>query len=99
MVDDDCGRSRIRLGPGQPDAYTPPLSLAAGKDGRMTKHRWWFLALLAALSSGCAWDWPTLRRPGPIDYQRNEAQLHDPYPDPDAGPPVVGGRPREFQKP
>lgn len=65
----------------------------------MTKHRWWLLALLASSTLGCGYQWPFMRRPGSIDYQRNEAQLHDPYPDPDAGPAIVGGRPREFQKP
>lgn len=63
------------------------------------------IALLALASSGCAngrfmgLAWPQWGSPGGVDTQRNDASLHDPYPDPNAGPEVVGGRPREFQKP
>lgn len=58
-------------------------------------------ALVAAafFSSGCASLFPDWLHPGPTQYQRYNAMLHDPYPDNDAGPEVVGGRPREFQKP
>lgn len=72
----------------------------------MTKQALLLLALLAASTSGCAGgrflglEWPRFGYPpGTVEAQRNEASLHDPYPDPDAGPAVVGGRPREFQKP
>lgn len=71
----------------------------------MIRHGWWMLALVAAANLGCAngrfmgLSWPQWRNPGTVDSQRNDASLHDPYPDPNAGPEVVGGRPREFQKP
>lgn len=55
------------------------------------------LALLSC--SGCASLFPDWLHPGPTQYQRFNAVLHDPYPDNDAGPEVVGGRPRDFQKP
>jgi len=42
---------------------------------------------------------PTLQHPGPAYFQRNNAQQFDPYPLNDIGPEIVGGRPREFQKP
>lgn len=42
---------------------------------------------------------PRLLHPGPAHYQRGIAQEFDPYPLNDLGPPIVGGRPREFQKP
>ena len=43
---------------------------------------------------------PRLYNPGPAAYQRYNAQEYtDPYPLPDEGPPVVGGRPRGFQIP
>ena len=42
---------------------------------------------------------PRLLSPGPAWYQRGNAEQYDPYPLNDLGPPIVGGRPREFQKP
>ena len=42
---------------------------------------------------------PRLFSPGPVGYQRHIAEQYDPYPLNDLGPEVVGGRPREFQKP
>jgi len=36
---------------------------------------------------------------GSIDRQKNRAVTFDPYPLNDIGPPVVGGRPREFANP
>ena len=57
------------------------------------------LALLApGLIGGCAYR-PFEGPAGPLSYQRQNAILHDPYFDNDLGPEVVGGRPREFQKP
>jgi hypothetical protein len=37
--------------------------------------------------------------PGNMQTQRIRAVVHDPYPDQDLAPPVVGGRPREFSEP
>ena len=56
------------------------------------------VALLIAGTVGCALrtDWSN---PGTIPRQRFRAMLHDPYSDVDIGPDVVGGRPRDFQKP
>ncbi|GIW91377.1 MAG: hypothetical protein KatS3mg109_1809 [Pirellulaceae bacterium] len=59
----------------------------------MKQFGWLWLCLL----TGCTW--PNLGPPGPEWQQRYRAILHDPYPDADLGPEVVGGRPREFQKP
>jgi hypothetical protein len=56
------------------------------------------LVILTAIS-GCAGTRPLLWPPGPIRQQQYNASLHDPYTDNDAGPEVVGGRPRDFQKP
>jgi hypothetical protein len=53
-------------------------------------------SMLAA--SGCM-DHPYLRRPGTIEQQRLRATIHDPYPDPDLGPKIDGGRPREYAQP
>jgi hypothetical protein len=50
------------------------------------------------LSAGCAAH-PRLWNPGTIDQQRLRATIHDPYPDPDFGPKIDGGRPREYQQP
>jgi hypothetical protein len=42
---------------------------------------------------------PDLYHPGPAGYQRARALQHDPYPLDDVAEPVVGGRPREYQRP
>lgn len=54
---------------------------------------------LLSILSGCHLGQPQLFEPGPIRYQQSRAILHDPYPDVDAGPDVVGARPRDFQQP
>jgi hypothetical protein len=67
----------------------------------------WLLSLLVLTAIGCSADRssilglsrPQWFHPGSLDYQRNTASLHDPFPDNDVAPEVVGGRPREFQKP
>lgn len=58
-------------------------------------------ALAVAASVGCGPNFrmPNLFHPGPAGPQRFDAVYHDPYPLDDAGPAVVGGRPREYQKP
>lgn len=42
---------------------------------------------------------PTILSPGPAPFQRNNALQFDPYPPNDLGPEIVGGRPKDFQKP
>jgi hypothetical protein len=49
--------------------------------------------------SGCAGYHPRIWQPGTIEQQRLRATIHDPYPDPDLGPEIDGGRPREYQDP
>lgn len=41
----------------------------------------------------------SMQPPGTVFQQRNRAVLFDPYPSDDFGPPIVGGRPREFNQP
>lgn len=65
----------------------------------MTHLRIWALGALLAVVSGCGQTRPLLAPPGPIRYQQNNASLHDPYPDQDAGPEIDGARPREFTHP
>ena len=48
---------------------------------------------------GCGLKRPFEGHPGTLDQQRFTASVHDPYSDNDAGPEVVGGRPRDFNKP
>jgi len=57
------------------------------------------IVLLLAAFGGCRGYRPLLGFPGTMDQQRLNATVHDPYADNDAGPEIVGGRPREFQKP
>jgi len=54
---------------------------------------------LFGLVPGCSYPRPILSPQGPIHYQQHNASYHDPYSDADAGPEVVGARPRDFQKP
>lgn len=60
-----------------------------------------WIALWAAASGGCSglmrpYDfW----QPGDVRHQRSVAISHDPYTLDDLGPPVLGGRPRAFEKP
>jgi hypothetical protein len=64
-----------------------------------------FVATAAASSIGCTPEahryirFPDLAHPGWAHEQRGQAIEHDPYPVDDAGPEVVGGRPREYQRP
>jgi hypothetical protein len=61
--------------------------------------------LLAGCFAGCTQEahryirFPDLAHPGWAHEQRGQAIEHDPYPVDDAGPEVVGGRPREYQRP
>jgi hypothetical protein len=63
--------------------------------------------MLAALATagGCTPEvhrymrFPDFFHPGWAHQQRHEAIEHDPYPLDDVGPEVVGGRPREYQRP
>ena len=60
------------------------------------------LAVAVVLSvGGCSTNmrWPNWFHPGPAGYQRHNAIYHDPYPLDDVAPAVVGGRPREYQRP
>ena len=65
------------------------------------------LAAIATLvaTSGCKPEvhrykrFPNFLSPGWAQQQRADAVAHDPYPVDDAGPEIVGGRPREYQRP
>lgn len=61
-----------------------------------------FLPLVACLLlgiSGCRGYRSPFEPPGTLQQQRLNASVHDPYADNDAGPEIVGGRPRDYQKP
>jgi hypothetical protein len=55
--------------------------------------------LLPLLMVGCRYPTTMFGPPGTMRQQQLNATLHDPYAEPDIGPEVVGGRPREYQKP
>ncbi len=42
---------------------------------------------------------PNFSHPGTEECQQARARVFEPYPDNDAGPPVAGARPREYQEP
>jgi hypothetical protein len=48
---------------------------------------------------GCNLAGPNFGPQGTFEYQRGQAVLHDPFPNNDAGPAVVGGRPRGYDRP
>jgi len=74
-----------------------PTGISADLAGRLCAV---FVALLlACIASGCADMLPNWCHPGGAPYQRKEAQRFDPYPIPDAGPDVLGGRPEGYDKP
>jgi hypothetical protein len=60
------------------------------------------LPLLAIGFAGCYSPYirtPNFVHPGTAAEQRADAERFDPYPDPDAGPPVLGGRPPGYTRP
>lgn len=58
-----------------------------------------WMAALGPMLAGCAGHQGRFWRPGTIEQQRLRATIHDPYPDPDLGPWIDGGRPREYERP
>jgi hypothetical protein len=48
---------------------------------------------------GCKVGRPNWWNPGSAPAQQHRATIYDPYADNDAGPEIVGARPREFAKP
>jgi hypothetical protein len=69
------------------------------------QFRWSLLAIAmgAVALAGCSPEvhryirFPDLFHPGPAAHQRAAAVEHDPFPENDIGPEIVGGRPRESQ--
>jgi hypothetical protein len=57
------------------------------------------ILLLVAGPLGCRSHPALLKPPGTIEKQRFNATVFDPYADNDIGPEVVGGRPKDYQKP
>ncbi len=67
---------------------------------RFTLALWMLVASACAVTtSGCAGSRWNFFQPGTVQQQQLRATVHDPYPDVDAGPEVVGGRPRDYQQP
>jgi hypothetical protein len=64
------------------------------------KRPWLFVAglILFSAAGGCAKTaGPNWLHPGGATVQQTRALRYDPYPENGPGPPVVGGRPREYQ--
>jgi hypothetical protein len=55
--------------------------------------------LLAATGCNPSIAKPNWLHPGSLRYQQWRAEIFDPYPQPDIGPPVVGSRPPQFATP
>jgi hypothetical protein len=61
-----------------------------------------FWSAILSLLAGCSaqrWKLPDFRHPGHIDSQRANAELFDPYPQPNNGYPVRGLRPPGYRNP
>ena len=56
------------------------------------------LLFLLPMCGGCLAT-PNVVHPGTEDYQQARARVFEPYPENEPGPPIVGGRPREYQNP
>ena len=56
-------------------------------------------SLLAVGMFGCNSSRGIIGGRGTFEQQQAMASLHDPFPDPDAGPEIEGARPREFDIP
>ena len=68
--------------------------------GRLSLRLSFLLAALCAAScTGCAGSRWNFFQPGSVQQQQLRATVHDPYTDVDAGPEVVGGRPRDYAQP
>jgi hypothetical protein len=57
------------------------------------------MSVLAASGCSSSVGRPNWLNPGPVAYQQNQALRYDPYPDDSLGPAVLGGRPREYDRP
>lgn len=86
-------------GPQLPYPYGPPPAQPRAPAGAQA-------GVLPAPTAGVPASpaFPSLKRPswgspGTITQQREQATRFDPYGDNDAGPVIVGGRPREFAQP
>jgi len=93
-----------------PSAYNSPPFFATGPTRKIFTMRLsiCLIAIVGLIVSlaGCGWfrspetRLPRLYNPGSAEYQRYQAErVVDPYPLNEAGPEIVGGRPRGFQKP
>jgi hypothetical protein len=93
---------RFHVGRRRQVSYNPRPPLG-GKSFmlRRTSH-FIALSLTAVLTVGCYspyMRWPDLYHPGTAEQQRAIAEQFDPYPSPDTGPEVVGGRPLGYTRP
>jgi hypothetical protein len=54
---------------------------------------------LLPICTGCRLATPNVVHPGTEQYQQARARVFEPYPENEPGPPIAGGRPREYQTP
>lgn len=57
-----------------------------------------FIIAVLSMQLGCVQMRPNIFQPGDIHHQRVNAMLHDPFPDNDAGPEMVGVRPPGYER-
>jgi hypothetical protein len=59
---------------------------------------WIAVSFMLAACEGCLAK-PNLVHPGSEANQQARARVFEPYPENEPGPPIAGGRPREYQQP
>lgn len=84
--------------------YNPPREFSSDRVGSNMRRGTIKLLILAMGLGSLAACSPTIRyprwqSPGTAPLQRYNAEQFDPYPLPDVGPAIVGGRPREYSVP
>src|SRR5690606_29831006 len=90
-----AGKMRAGLHPRRLAPYNLPPLLRSFRMGRIQT---WVVASCLAAVAGCQ-SAPGLLNPGPAEYQQHVSNQFDPYPSVEDGPPVVGGRPIDYQQP
>ncbi len=71
-----------------------------GENEPVMRFQYCLLLFACVLALGCeTLGRPNWCNPGSASQQLNQAKQFDPFPDPNIGPPILGGRPEGFMEP